>query len=116
MHELAASMDAEERRSIVGLQPERADVILGGACIARTVMAELEKDSATVCDRGLRHGLLAEGFGPSGSPGRPPDHDATDQRERTIARRRAPTRESDRGARGLGEAAACLLPARQARS
>lgn len=57
------SMDAEGRRSIVGLQPNRAEVILAGACIVRTVMEKLGVDSAIVCDRGLRHGVLSERFG-----------------------------------------------------
>jgi exopolyphosphatase/guanosine-5'-triphosphate,3'-diphosphate pyrophosphatase len=57
------SMDAAGRRSIVGLQPKRAEVILAGACIVRTVMDKLGKDALTVSDRGLRHGVLAERFG-----------------------------------------------------
>jgi exopolyphosphatase/guanosine-5'-triphosphate,3'-diphosphate pyrophosphatase len=56
------SLDAEARRAIVGLQPKRAEVILAGACIVRTVMEMLGKDSFTVSDRGLRHGVLAERF------------------------------------------------------
>src|SRR5262249_1778714 len=54
---------ADERRSIVGLQPKRAEVILAGACIVRTVMGKLGSESLTVSDRGLRHGLVAERFG-----------------------------------------------------
>ena len=57
------ALDADERRSIVGLQPKRAEVILAGACIVGTVMALLGRDRLTVSDRGLRHGLLAERFG-----------------------------------------------------
>lgn len=60
--ELYRTRDAEARRSIVGLQPKRAEVILAGACIIRTVMEKLGKDSLTVSDRGLRHGVLAERF------------------------------------------------------
>ena len=41
--ELYRSMDAMSRRSIVGLQPKRADVILAGACIVGTVMDELSR-------------------------------------------------------------------------
>jgi exopolyphosphatase/guanosine-5'-triphosphate,3'-diphosphate pyrophosphatase len=52
----------EERRGIVGLQPNRAEVILAGACVVRTVLTLLARDALTVCDRGLRHGLLAERF------------------------------------------------------
>jgi exopolyphosphatase / guanosine-5'-triphosphate,3'-diphosphate pyrophosphatase len=61
--ELYRSRDADARRSIVGLQPKRAEVILAGACIVRTVMDMLGKPSFTVSDRGLRHGVLAERFG-----------------------------------------------------
>jgi exopolyphosphatase / guanosine-5'-triphosphate,3'-diphosphate pyrophosphatase len=61
--ELYRTRDAEERRSIVGLQPKRAEIILAGACIVRTVLDKLGRDSLTVSDRGLRHGLLVERFG-----------------------------------------------------
>lgn len=61
--ELYRSRDAEARRAIVGLQPKRAEVILAGACIVRTVMEKLGKERFTVSDRGLRHGVLAERFG-----------------------------------------------------
>jgi len=61
--ELFRSTDAGGRRSIVGLQPDRAEVILAGACIVRTVMDQLGCDALTVSDRGLRHGVLLERFG-----------------------------------------------------
>ena len=54
---------ADERRTIPGLQPKRAEVILGGACIVRTVLTMLGADSLRVNDHGLRYGLLAERFG-----------------------------------------------------
>jgi exopolyphosphatase / guanosine-5'-triphosphate,3'-diphosphate pyrophosphatase len=54
---------AEQRRQIVGLQPARAEVILAGACIVRTVLDLLGRDSLTVSDRGLRHGVLIDRFG-----------------------------------------------------
>src|SRR4029079_15045302 len=53
---------AERRREIVGLQPARAEVILAGACIVRTVLDKLHCDELTVSVRGLRHGLLVERF------------------------------------------------------
>ena len=62
--ELYASRDADSRRSIVGLQPKRAEVILAGACIIRGIMDKLGAESLTVSDRGLRHGVLVERFGP----------------------------------------------------
>jgi exopolyphosphatase / guanosine-5'-triphosphate,3'-diphosphate pyrophosphatase len=60
--ELFRSRTAEQRRSIPGLQPNRAEVILAGACIVRTVLSKLGSDALTVSDRGLRHGVLAERF------------------------------------------------------
>jgi exopolyphosphatase / guanosine-5'-triphosphate,3'-diphosphate pyrophosphatase len=60
--ELYGTRSAEQRREIVGLQPARAEVILAGACIVRTVLEKLQCDELTVSDRGLRHGLLVERF------------------------------------------------------
>lgn len=60
--ELYRERDADERREIVGLQPKRAEVILAGSCIVRTVLAMLDAESLTVSDRGLRHGVLVERF------------------------------------------------------
>ncbi|RYP84154.1 Ppx/GppA family phosphatase [Nocardioides guangzhouensis] len=60
--ELYRTRDAEERRAIVGLQPARAEVILAGACIARAILTLLGRESLTVSDRGLRHGVFAERF------------------------------------------------------
>ncbi len=57
---LYRARDAAERRELAGLQPARAEVILGGACIVLTVLELLEADVLTVSDRGLRHGVLLE--------------------------------------------------------
>jgi exopolyphosphatase/guanosine-5'-triphosphate,3'-diphosphate pyrophosphatase len=70
--ELYRTTELEARRQIVGLQPARAEVILAGACIVRTVMDKLGRDSLVVSDRALRHGLLDERFrrdlaGPGGT-------------------------------------------------
>jgi exopolyphosphatase/guanosine-5'-triphosphate,3'-diphosphate pyrophosphatase len=61
--ELYRTLPAEARRKIAGLQPKRAEVILAGACIVRTIMEKLAKSSLSVSDRGLRHGLLIDRFG-----------------------------------------------------
>jgi exopolyphosphatase/guanosine-5'-triphosphate,3'-diphosphate pyrophosphatase len=61
--ELYRSRSAAERREIPGLQPARAEVILAGACVVRSVLALLDVPAVTVSDRGLRHGLIAERFG-----------------------------------------------------
>ena len=52
----------EERRSIPGLQPKRADVILAGACILNVITSRLGVDQLTISDRGLRHGLAYDLF------------------------------------------------------
>ena len=54
---------AQERREIAGLQPARAEVILAGACVVRTILTLTGQDALTVSDRGLRHGVIAERFG-----------------------------------------------------
>jgi exopolyphosphatase/guanosine-5'-triphosphate,3'-diphosphate pyrophosphatase len=61
--ELYRTRDAEQRRAIAGLQPPRAEVILAGACVVRTILTKLGHESLTVSDRGLRHGVLLERFG-----------------------------------------------------
>lgn len=60
--QMFCAKSVEERRAIVGLQPKRADVILAGAGIVKTVMDKLRKDALSVSDRGLRHGLLIDRF------------------------------------------------------
>jgi exopolyphosphatase/guanosine-5'-triphosphate,3'-diphosphate pyrophosphatase len=62
--ELYRGLDLDERRQVVGLQPQRADIILAGACIVRTVLGKLGQASLAVSDRGLRHGVLEDRFGP----------------------------------------------------
>jgi exopolyphosphatase/guanosine-5'-triphosphate,3'-diphosphate pyrophosphatase len=60
--ELYRTRTADERRAVVGLQPNRAEVILAGACVVRTVLTKLACESLVVSDRGLRHGLIADRF------------------------------------------------------
>jgi exopolyphosphatase/guanosine-5'-triphosphate,3'-diphosphate pyrophosphatase len=62
--ELYRSLDADDRRATRGLQPQRAEMILAGACIVRTIMDRLGHTALMVSDRGLRHGVLAERFAP----------------------------------------------------
>jgi exopolyphosphatase/guanosine-5'-triphosphate,3'-diphosphate pyrophosphatase len=61
--DLYRTRDVAKRREIVGLQPQRADVILAGACIVRSFLSLLRQAEVTVSDRGLRHGLFLERFG-----------------------------------------------------
>jgi exopolyphosphatase/guanosine-5'-triphosphate,3'-diphosphate pyrophosphatase len=64
--ELFRTRTADERRGIAGLQPARAEVILAGACVVRTIVTKLDQRSLTVSDRGLRHGVFVERFGRRG--------------------------------------------------
>lgn len=52
------SKTIEERKQLPGLQPKRADVILAGAGIVKTIMELFQINSFTISDRGLRHGLM----------------------------------------------------------
>jgi exopolyphosphatase/guanosine-5'-triphosphate,3'-diphosphate pyrophosphatase len=60
--ELYRTRRADERRQIIGLQPARAEVILAGACIVRTILAKLDHEAMMVSDRGLRHGVVIQRF------------------------------------------------------
>ena len=49
-----------ERRQIVGLDPQRADVIFAGACLLERIMNLERADHVIVSDQGVRYGLLHE--------------------------------------------------------
>ena len=53
-------MTLAERASLPGINPQRADVILGGAAILQTLMEELGADEVTVSYRGLLDGMLQD--------------------------------------------------------
>lgn len=50
----------DQRRRIPGLEPKRADVIIGGALLLSRLLVHFHADRFTVSARGLRYGLLAE--------------------------------------------------------
>ncbi|MDO8643576.1 MAG: Ppx/GppA phosphatase family protein [bacterium] len=52
------SKTVEERKKIIGMVPERSDLLLSGAMILQKVMERLGVDKVTVSDRGVRYGLL----------------------------------------------------------
>lgn len=58
--DLLKSKSLDERKKIVGLDPERADVILPGALILHEAMSYLGFASVTISDRGVRYGLFYE--------------------------------------------------------
>ena len=53
----------EERKKIVGLQPRRADIILAGAIIVKSIIKKAGVSYTTISDRGIRHGLIIDRFG-----------------------------------------------------
>lgn len=57
---LLCGLTLDERRRVPGINPERADIIIGGAAILETLMTELGLDSIRVSERGLREGLLID--------------------------------------------------------
>ncbi|MCC6729724.1 MAG: Ppx/GppA family phosphatase [Chthonomonadales bacterium] len=62
VRDLAAKTVAERER-IVGLDPSRADIILGGALIVRGLMRRLDLPRLAVSCRGLRWGVLYDRWG-----------------------------------------------------
>jgi exopolyphosphatase/guanosine-5'-triphosphate,3'-diphosphate pyrophosphatase len=64
---LYASMDCEARKKIPGLEAERADIILPGACIVAALTDLFGFDRFTVSEKGLRHGIMDSMFEASGS-------------------------------------------------
>ena len=55
-----AALPVADRRTIPGLEPDRADVILAGALIQARAMERLGADTVLTSLRGLRYGLLYE--------------------------------------------------------
>ncbi|MDB4913682.1 MAG: hypothetical protein JWM95_1326, partial [Gemmatimonadetes bacterium] len=55
-----AAASADERRSIPGLNPERADIIVAGLAVAAEVLARIEARDVQVSRYGIREGLLLE--------------------------------------------------------
>ena len=57
---MLCSLPLEERRKVPGINPERADIIIGGGAILETLMDEFGLEEVAVSERGLRDGMLAE--------------------------------------------------------
>jgi exopolyphosphatase/guanosine-5'-triphosphate,3'-diphosphate pyrophosphatase len=55
-----AAKTLSERKTIAGLRPDRADIVLAGSCVVKCVMEILGVSVLTVSAHGLRHGLMAE--------------------------------------------------------
>jgi exopolyphosphatase / guanosine-5'-triphosphate,3'-diphosphate pyrophosphatase len=57
---MLCSLTLEQRRAVPGINPARADIIVGGAAILETLMEELKVPEIRVSERGLRDGLLVD--------------------------------------------------------
>jgi exopolyphosphatase/guanosine-5'-triphosphate,3'-diphosphate pyrophosphatase len=55
-----AALPAAQRRAVPGLEPKRADVIVGGALIVAEVLRRAGAEQMLVSDRGVRWGLAQE--------------------------------------------------------
>ena len=58
--ELLARVPLEQRRTITGLEPKRADVIVAGGLVAIAFLRHVGATSVTISDRGVRWGLAEE--------------------------------------------------------
>jgi exopolyphosphatase/guanosine-5'-triphosphate,3'-diphosphate pyrophosphatase len=53
-------MDLAEREKLPGIDPKRAEIILPGAMVLDHVLRELDAESITLCDFGVREGLVID--------------------------------------------------------
>jgi exopolyphosphatase / guanosine-5'-triphosphate,3'-diphosphate pyrophosphatase len=58
--QMLCSLPLEQRRNVPGINPSRADIIVGGAAILETLMQELRVPEIRISERGLRDGLLVD--------------------------------------------------------
>lgn len=58
--ELLCRLPLEERRRVPGLDPDRADIILGGAATLMMILEDIGAAQITLSDRGLRHGIIVD--------------------------------------------------------
>jgi exopolyphosphatase / guanosine-5'-triphosphate,3'-diphosphate pyrophosphatase len=56
-----AAMDLASRRAVVGMDPQRADVIVAGALILQTIIALSGLDGTTVSEHDILYGLVLAG-------------------------------------------------------
>ena len=55
-----AAMTLEQRRNVPTIHPKRADIIVAGAVVVRTIVQHYRASSLLVSDRGVRWGLAHE--------------------------------------------------------
>ena len=57
---IEAARSAADRRAIQGLDPSRADIVLGGAIVLQTIIEESDIETVVFSDYALREGLLLD--------------------------------------------------------
>lgn len=62
------AMSPEERRTVPGLNPERADIILAGLAVTCEILEQIDASAVTVSAFGIREGLLLEMAGALATP------------------------------------------------
>ena len=55
-----AACDVAARRSLPGMEPKRADVIVAGGVLAVTLLQQWSAQDVVISDRGVRWGLAEE--------------------------------------------------------
>ncbi len=88
------SLTLEQRRRVPGINPERADIIIGGSAILQTVMETVGASSIRISDRGLREGIIVDRLRRDDSAGVPVPKTAAahSARRRSIYQLMAATR------------------------
>jgi exopolyphosphatase / guanosine-5'-triphosphate,3'-diphosphate pyrophosphatase len=54
------SLDLEQRLAMPGMDPRRADLVVGGAVLLDTILRRLGTEEVTLCDLALREGLVLD--------------------------------------------------------
>ncbi len=58
IYRMLCSITLDERKKIKGLEPERADIIIGGAAILLEILIQLDKDSIIVSEQDILDGII----------------------------------------------------------
>lgn len=78
-------MTQEQRRRVPGINPERSDIIIGGAAILQTVMETVGAGAIRISDRGLREGIIVDRLRHASSVADEDGDDWLGARRRSIA-------------------------------
>ena len=85
------AMTLEQRRRVPGINPERADIIIGGAAILQTVMETVGATAIRISDRGLREGIIVDRLRRSAPAPKEDGDEADSARRRSIRQLMAAT-------------------------